>query len=308
MIGYTPDSVTCRHKKRPADLTNRAGHSTRKEREMIIPMIDYLSFGVDTERYQDAIDSLSAELNEVKETAKERLINKVANKTTVNIAGVTFEVLANGAQGYAYILNNDEYQIKLAQYRSTNADFYPIKIIIHSPCLWSYGPENSFDFIIEWVASVFGEVSRNKVSRVDLCCHTDLLTAESISPDVFKGQYKNSNMQTVNRKNSGITFGSRGSKIYCRIYDKTLEVRTKNTKLWFFDIWAENGFLDGEVWNIEFELKREFFVSNSLESVEALFQSLRSIWEYCTQEWLVMIERDRTRTENCSINKVWEAS
>jgi hypothetical protein len=273
---------------------------------MIIPMIDYLAFGVDIEGYESTINDILPMLQDAKEQAKYNAANKISEKSTIELYSVCFEVMANGAQGYAYILNNDEYQIKLAQFRSNNSDFLPVYINIHSQCLWAYGPKEAYSSIINFLENVLGRVISNKISRLDLCCHTDLISSISLSSDCFKGNYRNSNIRATNRKACGFEFGSRESEIYCRIYDKSLEIVTKRSKLWFMEIWKSMGVTRDEVWNIEFELKRLFFRSFCIASVEDAFMSLKTIWEYCTKKWLEMINRDHTRVENCSVSNEWQ--
>jgi hypothetical protein len=273
---------------------------------MIIPMIDYLAFSVDIEEYEKAICDILPILQNAKEQAKYFTANKISEKSIVELSCECFEVMANGAQGYAYILNNDEYQIKLAQFRSNKPDFLPVFIIIHSQCLWAYGPQKAYSSILSFLYSLLGKVITNKISRLDLCCHNDLISSASLSAESFKGNYKNSNIRATNRKICGFEFGSRESEIFCRIYDKSLEIVTKRSKLWFRTIWEAMGVINDEVWNVEFEMKRLFFRSYSLTSVEDVFMSLKTIWERCTKQWLVMIYRDHTRVENCAVTNEWQ--
>ena len=273
---------------------------------MVLPMIDYLSFSADVEQYSDCISHHLYDLNRLKELAKVYSANKTTDKATIDIGSKTFEVLANGANGYAFILHNSVYEVKLAQFRSKNDNFNPIKIRINSAGLWSKGPADAFADIYDWIIENFGLIIDNKISRLDLCCHTDSLKLDYNMIGKFKGLYRQKNTLEYNRSVNGLGFGSRSCKVFCRIYDKSLEVNQLRTKLWFFDIWEAAGMNKDEVWNVEFELKREFFKDYQIESVQDAFNHINSIWKHCTEKWLVLTNNDTTRIENSSINEVWQ--
>ncbi|HHY52121.1 MAG TPA: hypothetical protein GX499_02620 [Clostridiales bacterium] len=273
---------------------------------MYIPMVDALAFGLDIEAYEDSAALVLQQLEQCKETAKSRMKDKSPEKVTYQLGDMAFEVLPNGANGYAYILHNHLFQIKIAQFRSTNPNFFPVKVIIKAEALWSLSPEDAFATAYQLVNEQIGTVIANKISRMDLCCHMDTIAFDKVHLDHFKGNFRSTNTRAFNRVVSGIEFGTRSSKVFSRIYDKTLEVKQKGQKLWFLDIWQNHGW-DGKqtIWNVEFELKREFFSHFRLDSVEDAFGSLSSIWHYLMDEWLVLTLNDRTRIENATICKEW---
>lgn len=273
---------------------------------MLIPMIDSLFFSLDFENYCEVIKKYANELETLKKLAKRYSLNKSSEKSIITIGNMSFEVLANGANGYAFILHNSQFEIKLALFRSKQTNFYPVKVRIKSDCLWSKSPASAYGYIYQWFEKFFGKIIANKVSRADLCCHTDLLKVSSGIIEIFKGLFKKTNLRYDVRQLCGIEFGVRKSAVYCRIYNKSLEIKRKNLKKWFYDIWKKYGLKGKDVWNIEFELHREFFKNYGIESVEDLFNHLNSVWKFCTEHWLVLVVVDRTRIENCSVDPVWQ--
>lgn len=272
---------------------------------MNIPMIDTLIATVDIAYYEDVTKDLINILEGKKIEAKS-LASKCSNdKTLIIINDITFEVLANGSKGYAYILHNDDYEVKISQFRSKSKDFYPIYIKIKSESLWSNGPEDSWKKIINWVNKNIGNVISNKINRLDLCCHTDELNLLESDYQTFKGHFHNDQMYRYRRKVNAMTFGSREGKVYCRIYDKTLETRQMKKKMWFFNIWKDRGLNCENIWNVEFEVKRNFFKSTKIDSVEDAFSKIKSIWVYCTSDWIVKTTLDCSRIERSSIDKIW---
>ncbi|MCX7923498.1 MAG: hypothetical protein N3B21_16035 [Clostridia bacterium] len=85
-----------------------------------------------------------------------------------------------------------------------------------------------------------------------------------------------------------------------------LEITQKNQKKWFFDIWKKKGLNGKKVWNVEFQICREYLKEHYIDTVEQTFDRLGSIWDYCTGTWLVKIIRDNDNVSRCSTNFVWE--
>lgn len=273
---------------------------------MFIPMVDTLAAIVDIENYQMAAGSIIELLEEKKNEAKLVAANNASEKVLVKLNNKTFYMLPSGAKGYAYILHNDSYEVKLAQFRSRNEDFFPIFIKIKSEHLWSAGVSKAWNEIVSWLKETVGNITNNKINRMDLCCHTDKLCLDENDIETFQGNYHEDVIHRYRRKVNAVTFGSRNNqKIYCRIYNKSLEVKQKKQKLWFYDIWKNAGLDIDNVWNVEFELDRGIFKDINLETVEDALNNIKSLWEYCTKEWLVKKVRGRTRIERCDVDDTW---
>lgn len=281
---------------------------------MNIPMIDTLCATIDIKNYgyndleqPKAIDIIPY-LEQQKAEAKSQTTENLNYKHIIQIDKQSFQLLQNGSKGYAYILHNDSYEIKIAQHRSTKENFYPIFVKIKQEALWSKGVQESWNSIKDWITSNVGEIKANKVSRIDLCCHTDELELRDHDIETFEGRYHLDTIYRFKRKISTMCFGSGTTgKILCRIYDKTLEVTQKRQKLWFFDVWKSKGLNPDKVWNVEFEISRDFLKEVKLDSVEDTLENLKSLWKYCTQSWLVKKEIDRTRIERCTVDERWQS-
>lgn len=273
---------------------------------MFIPNIDTLIATIDIVDYDTKANALLITLEELKEQAKSKLKENMTSKVQFRIGNMTFEVLPNGSRHHAYILHNDLYEIKLARYRSSSGDSYPIFIKIKSACLWAKGYSKAWNDIKNFISKYIGEIVSNKISRMDICCHTDELNLRASDIDKFSGKFRSDEIYRSDRKLSGFTFGSGKNKsIFCRIYNKTLEVNQKRQKTWFFDIW-ENQKMDTEnVWNVEFQIGRKFFKEHEIETVEQALEHLKSMWEYCTVLWITMREPTNKRKDRCEINETW---
>lgn len=275
---------------------------------MFIPMIDTLIYSNDIENYDAVMRCLLDKLEAKKQAAKIALTMNDNSKVIMQIGEMEFEVLANGKKGYAYILHNGFYEIDLAQFRSKNESFNPIFIKIKSECLWSLGYLEAFKQIQDWQYENFGNVVNNKITRIDLCFHTDDISLTEADIDNFKGLFYTDCMYRYRRRVTSVNFGSSATgKLYARIYDKVLEIEQKRQKTWFFQVWKERGLNPKKVWNIEFQVLRDFMVEQNISDVYQAFESLSAIWHYCTEKWLVKIIRNNDNISRCSIASEWQA-
>ena len=276
---------------------------------MYLSMVDYLSFSVDIYGYaQDELCQTILERLEMKKHQSSNTgLKEDMENATIDISGWAFEVLGNGARGYAYILHNDEYEVRIAKYRSDNEDMYPLFIRIKQDGLWGNTPQGAYMGVMAWIRLTFGHVKAVKISRADLCCHTDQFQFTQNDIDRFRGKYRKETIRRSDKKLVGMEFGERTSPIFLRIYNKTKEVMEKGQKLWFFSAWGREDADVSNVWNIEFELKRDFFKEIKVETVDQFFERLRDIWLYLTTEWIDFADLDNARFSRCSVNKEWAA-
>ena len=215
---------------------------------MEIPMIDWLSVTIDIENYEERLHKIIDDLEYYKKIASKNRNEHKNDKITYKIGEEIFEVYPNGAPSYAYILRNNQMELKLAKYRSRNENNYPVYIHFSSTFLWEIGPENAWYWFVNWVEQNMGKVKKDKLNRVDLCCHSDSIRFRREDEERFKGRYRNERASRSNREFTGFEFGSRGSKaIVVRIYNKSKEVTDKKNKLWFKYIWRDRGLNPEEV-------------------------------------------------------------
>ncbi|MCK5129479.1 MAG: hypothetical protein KAQ68_06495 [Clostridiales bacterium] len=250
------------------------------------------------------------------------MIDKGKDKSRIEIDNEYYEVYPNGSRRHAYILEGHMYKLYFSQKRSTNMNFYPIKIDVSSNVLWSRNPQKAYSYIfsiINWINNNYNNESTNikiieRVNRIDLCCHTDEFCITEESKKGMQGRYRKHNLFINNNKIETMAIGIRKNKnhIFCRMYNKSAEAVLNANKYWFFDIWKKEGLDKSKVWNIEFELHRSYFNElrdsndKTLDTFEDIYKNIHSIWEYCTNEWLVHKDLINTRIERCPVSNEWE--
>ncbi|WZL74069.1 hypothetical protein QBE52_04845 [Clostridiaceae bacterium 35-E11] len=271
----------------------------------VISNIDSIFFSLDIVDYEKNNRELLDYLEEKKESAK---VDRM-NEQRAMLGDKVFTIMPNGARFHAYILHNDSLEIKLAQNRSNSKNNYPVTIRIKSLYLWQNGFLDAYIETIEYLKTVIkGEILAEKLSRADLCCHTDNLKFETLY-DIYegwKGNFRKVEYFTYNRRTTGFSFGSFKEKnVMCRVYDKSLEIKTSK-KTWFNEIWEKENMDIDNVWNVEFQVGRKFFKDYGIESVQDFVLKVRSIWEYLTKEWICYINNDNSRVERCTIKESWK--
>jgi hypothetical protein len=121
-----------------------------------------------------------------------------------------------------------------------------------------------------------------QVSRVDL--FADIAWSKRFYPgdaERFVTRAKSKLVYYDGSNVSGFVFGK--GKIMARVYNKALEAH-KLGKIWFFDLWGVDE--NGQVWRVEFQLRREALKELTIETFGDLMNSLQALWDYCAGKWL----------------------
>lgn len=285
----------------------------------LISNIDTLYASVLVEDYTKYAGRL---LEELQKKLEERFFSRVRSKDYIDFGGVTFE-LVNGRYSWSYGLMCNDFTLYLAHHE-TSAN-YPIYVEFRQEYLWQEGFRRAWEKFLAFIKKSGFTYVRSKISRADLACHTDLpilnedyLKYLCVDPRCKNFEYtkgmltagdydiKSLEVEKFGRgkKYTGIRVGM-GNPIMARIYDKTEEIKVSQ-KQWFEYIWKQYG-LKGQIINIEFEIKREWFLDYQVESVEDLFNSLGSIWYRLTKNYLSFRYNDNARRSRRSVCEWWEA-
>lgn len=270
-----------------------------------ISNVDTIYILVDTEDYENKNNELLQYLQHEKEKAQLLCKDNASYKHIININDMNFEIMSIGARGFSFILQNSGYQIYISQYKSKLKSFMPIKIRISSEYLWAFGLEHAWAIIYNWIVEIFGNIISEKVCRLDLCAHASGIDLISDYQNTYKGNFRKSEAFYTGKNINAITFGKRTTPIYCRIYNKTLEIQEKRQKIWFIDIWKRYNLDIKNVWNIEFEIKSELLRKFSIDTVSQVLEHLQDLWLFCTEKWLVKVDKTSTRIERCKTNVEW---
>lgn len=270
---------------------------------MQIENVDSLFYSIDIKDFEKENQELIQLLELYKLQAKADSLED----TYIDYKTYSFKILPNGLRFHSFILHNEIMSISISAHRSRNKENYPIAVRLKSLFLWQNGYLQAYEDSINILKDIFkGEFISEKISRADLCCHTDSLTLNLEDVNDFRGTYKKNEIFMTNRKLSGLTFGTFTEKnVMLRIYNKSLEIKTSG-KTWFNDIWNNNHMDIEKVWNVEFQIGRSFFKEHNIESVSDFALKARSIWEKLTTDYCCYINNDNENVSRCSIRNEWK--
>ena len=265
--------------------------------------IDSLNIGFNIDKW--LFDSeMAKKLQNAKESAGGKLFG--GKGVTVEFCGQEFNMLAKGANGYEYVMHNDDIRLDLAEKCQGGRVLPEVFVLFNSAYLWRKGYERAYLELLEWVRK-YAQVGSERINRVDLCVDLETkLPVLDVKRDVVtrsrkKVDYYHAEHYTDGLRDTGYTFGS--GCIMGRIYDKGYEC--KRSKSWFYDVWKLGGY-DGvsPVTRIEGQFRRSFLKEMSVNSYPELIQHTPDIWRVFTSEFISL----RTPNINDSNNRRWPVS
>jgi hypothetical protein len=202
---------------------------------------------------------------------------------SVLVADHSFRVDGRGKGRFPFILSNNQYHMQLSRARSTSM---PMMMAQLSSELLTLSGADSGVRVLNNLASVLGwDHEFEKVSRVDLCLDLDLVEELPRIPlEHILCRSKHKTIHVSGTEFSGISFGI-GGDIMCRVYNKSLEIREKSKKEFFYEVWGACEATGMDVWRVEFQFKRNILRELGVNSYSDLVKKQNSLWDYATN-WL----------------------
>ena len=273
-----------------------------------------LSFGWDT--VQESFDLVINEkwlktLDEKKLEAQENGRN--GNPVLIEVAGECMAVMPSAWRGYSFLIQSDDLQVGIGK-RDWGAS---VKYL--SAGLWEHG----IDALREKARIILAEICEKpkkdyweKVSRCDFCF--DIYSpafSKEMKPAIMEGVCSLSRVkERANFRTEGgqiymngtrietLTIGSKAN-LQVEVYDKSLEIRQKSQKKWFYEIWGEA--YETDVWRVEIRFSGKFLKNRGIISWEEVADNL----EYLLTEALIsrrisIPEKDKNRSR-WAIHPLW---
>ena len=261
--------------------------------------VDSLYLSYPGELFEDTEDRLKA----LKQLAQSHLPDDVA-KAQFAIEGHVFEVKEKGASLFPYILEDGAFRIQLSR-RGKKAPMAFVKVSAHF--LAHVGPVEA-EKCLYGLLSQLGEVKEAaNVSRVDLFVDFQSnVDMEGWDRHAWVTRAAAINAYSVGDIFSGWSIGL-GGIMSARLYNKSLEIITRD-KGWVVPLWnAVDWDGQGVVWRLEFEIKREVLTEKGLGKLSDVLKHRNGLWSYATTEWLRLTlpnPDDQTRSR-WSIHPLW---
>lgn len=255
----------------PAAYTKKAG-STRGKRKFVpdpkrfVFNIDTLWYTYDAENYDEVMqDGLFNTLQVGRDLAEDGgLPDPIHVQLNRYETPAFFNIEPNGQRPiYYYQIRNNDMAFFFAKKRRNDGTF-PIKVQINQFKLWELGVRDAFLESLEVLAGLGFIHEASKPSRIDPCVHSDQFQwtlDDLVDLDYPRNPQKTNKPSCINidpytREFETAYIGDR-SRLQLRIYNKSLEIERKG-KDYFRDIYVDRGMNPERVWNIEFEIHRDW--------------------------------------------------
>lgn len=230
-------------------------------------------------------EETSAKLSKLKSLAQSDIESRSA-LAQFKVGDQLLEVLGHGRPPYTYVLIDGWFRLEVAKPKAMLLPMAYCKIA--SSLLTAAGHDASVDALNKVIASIGVSEGQPNVSRIDLCA--DFITdypLDQLTEAELVTKARSFSRHTVAREFSGFSF-SAGAPTSARLYNKSLEMRSKNyPRPELESLWRKNGW-DGkqDVWRLEFQLRRQTLAAFELVPYEKVIDALPDLWKYATETWL----------------------
>jgi len=204
---------------------------------------------------------------------------------------------------------------------NTRDNLESVSVQMDSYYMNTHGIETSYHTVVEHIESLGLQVGRSKISRADLNTFVYGYDFSYLEYFYFSTLIRSNTKIYSGAKDKLQTFylGNRTSTgaPFMRIYDKwaellTQDVDNRKTALINHRFVKENNVYleqDTPLWNVEFELKREFFKTYSIDTVEDFLCSVNVLHSELMKRIRLMTKKrkiDENHTDRIPTAPVWE--
>ena len=178
--------------------------------------------------------------------------------------------------------------------------FQPTALALHA-----YGPTN----LVLWARNFLDACGIDAVlgvSRLDLHSDWQGIELKANERSNFVTYSDRRALYEVGEEMSGLTFGKRGGKLLCRIYDKSREMKDKGHD-WWPDVWGPKYDPEQKVMRVEFEFGRDGLRDFGVDTPEDAFERAPSLWAYAACNWLTLrVPTDDDTRSRWPVDPRWE--
>lgn len=250
-------------------------------------------------------------LSSLKELAQSKSPDE-SGQAFLEVLDHKFEVRAKGAGNFAFVLDDNWFNIQLS---STNTSNMPLAYVqIKSELLTHHDLAEIIPHLILIIDELGTKVLAPAISRLDLYMDFFCLNKFRIE-DIQIEQLKTRAIQIdrfhQSKRPSGWRIGK--GNIMARLYNKTLEIE-KSKKDYLKELWEKAGWdLTSDVWRLEFQFRRHFFTEISHTALGLTLSKMINfispgLWQYGTGEWLQLVEvnPDDSNPARWPIHPAWK--
>jgi hypothetical protein len=191
-----------------------------------------------------------------------------------------------GAGGYAWLLDSEDYEGKIARRRSVKEGFDPLPaafFTVKQAALWRVGWRDALRQLATWILGLFEDGAMIRPSRLDVC-----IDFQGHDPSPVPNTHYVTKADTIRREDeSGSGYlrqlsAGRSNHVRVSLYRKSKDVATKG-KDWQLRIWERTGAYDRQldVWRLEYQMGSEFLRERGINTLDDVIKQWAALWSYC---------------------------
>ncbi|PFD63271.1 replication initiation protein [Bacillus cereus] len=281
--------------------TDRNGNPRfRPDDKKFLFNIDTFWYNIDILNYNDVMENgLLDELEEGRDFYLDHGESKTISVPLPNYENpLVFEVQLGQKPLYQFSLRNEDIAIYFAR-RYRDDGQYPVKVQINQFLLWDKGLINAYAESLGVLMSFGFATGKAKMNRIDFAVHSDQWewVLDDLKTFEYPRNFKDDNKPDFFRLDpcSGefetVYFGNR-TRLQLRIYNKTKEIMKKG-KMYFLDLYQSLGMDTENIWNVEFEVRRDFLKECEDEEGLKIFDDLEEVFnrDGLDKLWTMLMEK-----------------
>lgn len=265
---------------------------------------------LDTLKISFWVDWLDSPILEQLEETKQAAQATEFDSQPINLLGYTFNCSRAGTKLFKYLLVRGDVKLLFSP-RKPEAIAPNTRLEIGSMSCWAPGYQQTYDEFVKFIEVLGGICKKERVSEVHLCADfigVSIVSLPVRTEDNWITLADAFDYKSRKRKFSGITWGV--GNLMLRVYDKVLELQNNaNKKELFMDVWGLDT-LDGQqVTRVEFQIRRPILSCflPKIDTFDDLKNSLKSLWDYCTNDWMRLSDSpvDRNHHQSRAVPNLW---
>lgn len=209
---------------------------------------------------------------------------------TFQLNGRFFTVHYHNKRNFNYKLEFDNGVLLLLTPRMRHKTCFG-KIIVPQPSVW-VEPFEKVQSLVSYMRLLIGNFEV-KADSIDLSVHTSGFNPTLEDRLHFSGNFRKKQLFPVAEEEgqifSGFKIGSSGTRSrspFCRIYDKTLQLRQKHSSPKphaYYDVQADE---KERIWNTEFSFNSRCLKSFDIHTLDQLKRKTPELWKHATTQFL----------------------
>jgi hypothetical protein len=220
-------------------------------------------------------------------------------------------VRAYGAGGYAWLLDSEDYEAKIARRRLVKEGFDPLPagfFTVKQAALWRVGWREALGQLATWLADLFEEGAIVRPSRLDISTDfqghdpSPVPNTHYVTKADLIGRLDETGSGRLRQLSAG-----RSNHVRVSLYDKSKDIAAKG-KDWQRQLWERTGAYDPQlpVWRLEYQMGSEFLRERGINTLEDVGHKLPALWSYCLG-WFSMRSPnpDDSNRSRWSEHEVW---